>query len=119
MGRSMNFKNPNGFYYKAAKNLLTDRWMTIRQMIDEWPLKRGISPDQLGGGIRMWPVEMREVKVKHLHGDPRSNRSWYLVKEFTWDVEKESRWEGNMDRVNEGLKRKMEMDEENKKEGEE
>jgi len=117
MGRSRNFKNPNGFYYKAAKKLLTDRWLTIRQMIDEWPLKRGISPDQLSGGMRVWPLEKRDVKV----GDPQSKGkgSWYIVKEFTWDVEKESRWEGNMDRVNEGLKRKMEMDEESKKEGEE
>jgi len=108
MGGLFKANNPNGHHYKAAKKLLTGQWMTIKQMIPIWPLKKmSLTPQQLVGSMQIWPVDKREIVVNRIR-----------VNEYTWDEEKEARWLENKKRV-ESKMNESNKSKKNKKDGKE
>jgi len=101
MGSLFKSKNPNGHHYKAVKKLLTGQWMTIKQMISVWPLKRmSLSTQQLAGTMQRWPVDKREIVVDQIR-----------VNEYRWNEEKEARWLENKKRVESKMSKKKESEE--------
>jgi len=88
MGRA-NTNNPNGYLYKQAKKILTGNWMTIKDMIENWPAKRVPSTNQLHGAMQVWPLKSRLTDSRTLRGVK------YPANEYTWDLEQEKRWLAN------------------------